>query len=218
MTIKRRLAYGFLDESPSLHDKAFFFCVDIISTSEETNKKLQRIPKRARERIVRKKLKSLGEIKFNNSNEKTRLFVLSEIAKQNIDIVILVINKQKRRVKDTPVNYGIVVGAIVAEFLTIHPALSLTIDKKYTNKKQQEKFQKASQEVINKLAPKGTVFFNPPVDSAGESIVQLADFVAGAFNFKYNREDTHYAEIIKERVKREKVVRWTELKKRIVNP
>jgi len=50
------LVYGFLDESPSLNDQSFFFCVDIISTSEKTNKHLQNIIKRARKKIVKKQI------------------------------------------------------------------------------------------------------------------------------------------------------------------
>jgi len=217
--MKKNLVYGFLDESPSLHDKTFFFCVDIVSTTKKTNKKLQKILKKARKRIVKKKLKSVSELKFYHSNEKTRFFILSELAKQDVEIVVLIIDKQKRRIKDTPSNYGIVVGAAVAELLSIHPALSLTVDKKYTSKNQQKEFQQASQETINKLVIKrASVFFNPPVDSQKESVVQLADFVAGAFHFKYNRQDDHYAKIIKNKIKIEKVMKWTELKKRIVNP
>lgn len=217
--MKNSLVYGFLDESPSLHDEAFFFCVDIITTSRKTNKNLQKILKKARKRIVKKTLRSLPELKFYHSNKKTKVFILSEIAKQDIEIVILIIDKERRRIKESPKNYGIVVGAAVAELLVIYPNLSLTTDKKYTNRKQQEEFQQASQETISKLSTKGAnVFFNPPVDSQKESLVQLADFVAGAFNFKYNRKDNYYTEIIKNKVKVEKVVKWSKLKKRIVNP
>lgn len=134
-------------------------------------------------------------------------------------IVAVVVDKEGRRVKDTPQNYGLVVVAAVAEFLSIHSNLSLTVDKRYTNPNQQEQFQEAVQQAISKLAVKGTnVFFNSPVDSTKESLIQMADFVAGAFNFKYNRHDKSYVEIIKKKVKVEKVIKWNALKKRIVNP
>ena len=171
------------------------------------------------EKIVKKKLKSLPELKFHNSDERTRKFVLKEISKQNISIVVCIIDKEGRRVADTPINYGIVVGTTIAEFLTVYPNLSLTVDKRYTNSKQQEEFQQAAQETINKFSKKGTtIFFNSPVDSRKESIVQLADFVAGAFNVKYNQDKDHYAKIVKDKVKIEKVFKWTKLKKRIANP
>ena len=78
--MNNNLVYGFLDESPSFRDEAFFFCIDILSTSEKTNKRLQGILRRARKRVVKKKLRSLSEIKFNNSDERRRKFILSEIA------------------------------------------------------------------------------------------------------------------------------------------
>ena len=217
--MKKKLAYGFLDESPGLSDKALFFCVDIISTSRETNQNLKKILKRTRKRIVRKKLKSLPELKFHNSNERTRKFVLKEIAKQDVKSVVLIIDKQKRKVKETPANYGTVVGATIAEFLSTYPVLSLTVDKKYTSKKQEEEFLKVTQETVSKLATGGAnVFFNAPVDSQKESIVQLADFVAGAFNVKYNQGKDHYAKIINDKVKIEKVLKWGRIEKKNSQP
>lgn len=214
-----QITYGFLDESPSLSDSQLFFCVDIISTAEKTNERLQNIIKRARKKMKNKKLKSLSEIKFNNSEESIRVFVLSEIAKADIEIVAVAIDKEKRRIKDTPQNYGIVVGAAVAEAAILHPLLNLTVDKKFTSQKQEKEFIIEAQQATQILS-KGSinVSFNPPTDSKKESNLQLADFVAGALNFKYNNKDDHYVEIVKDKIKVEKVLLWTEIKKRIVNP
>jgi len=216
--MKKSLTYAFLDESPSLNSKDFFFCIGIISTDKKTNKKLEDILKKARTKI-KKKLRKLLELKFYHSDKRTRLYVLSELAKQKIKIVAFVIDKEKRKIKDTPENYGFVVGAAVSELLSIHPVLSLTVHKRYTNKKQLQQFQEATQETISKLATKGVnVFFNPPAEGKTGKVVQLADFVAGAFNSKYNREIDCYTKIIKNKVEIEKVIKWTKLKKRIVKP
>ncbi len=213
------IVFGFLDESPSLSDDTFFFCVDIVSTSEKINKNLQKILKNARHKIVKKKLKQLSELKFYNSDEKTKMYILSQIAKCDVEIVVLILDKDRRKIIDTPENYGIVVGVAIVEFLKLHSSLSLTIDKKFTNLNQQNDFLQNCQNVINKLSPKGkNVFFNPPIDSRKESNVQLADFVAGAFNAKYNKQEARYWEVIKNIIKIEKVVKWTEIKKRIMNP
>ena len=112
------LVYGFLDESPSLNDKTFFFCVDILSTSDRINKKLRNILKKTRKRIIKKKLKSVPELKFHTSDEKTRVFVLSQIAQHDVKIVVLVVDKEGRRVEDNPSNYGMVIGTtLVNTFL-----------------------------------------------------------------------------------------------------
>jgi len=215
------LVYGFLDESPSLSDTALFFCVDIISTNDKTNKRLQNIVKRARKRIVKKKLKHTKELKFHTSDEKTREFVLTEIEKEDVAIIAVAVDKEGRRIKDTPQNYGIVVGSAIAETASLFPLLNLTVDKKFTAPAQEQEYitqaQKTAQLLVSK---KGglNLSFNAPVDSKGESNVQLADFIAGALNMKYNGKDAHYVEIIKPKIKIEKVLKWTEIKKRIVNP
>ncbi|MBI4079332.1 MAG: DUF3800 domain-containing protein [Candidatus Levybacteria bacterium] len=213
------LVYGFLDESPALSDDVLFFCVDIVSTSDKTNKQLQNIIKRARKRVVKKKLKSLSEIKFHDSDERTRIYVLKEIAKYNVKIIAVIIDKQGRVVKDTPLNYGIAVGTTIAEMLSVYPVLNLTLDKKFTKGEQEVEFLKYAQETVEKLAPKNkSVVFNPPKDSKQDSLLQLTDFVAGAIQAKYNNKDNHYVEIIQDKIVVEKMIKWTKLKKRIVNP
>jgi hypothetical protein len=217
--MKSNVVYGYLDESPALSDKVLFFCVDIISTSDKTNKRLQNIIKRARKRIVKKKLKSLSEIKFHNSDERTRTYVLKAIAEQDVKIVAVVIDKDGRKVKYTPLNYGIAVGATIAEFLSVYPVLNLTQDKKFTKEKQEVEFLKYAQETVEKLAPKNkSVIFNSPKYSKQDSLLQLADFAVGAIQAKYNNQDSHYVDIIKDKIAVEKMIKWTTLKKRIVNP
>jgi hypothetical protein len=213
------ITYGFLDESSSLSDKPFYFCVTILTTGEKANTRLQNIIKRARKKIVKKKLKSLSEIKFYNSDEKTRVFILTELTKMNVEIIAVAVDKEGRRVKDTPTNYGFIVGATAAEALRIHPVLNLTMDKKFTSRKQEEECMAETQKATHILAKgKTSVSFNPPVDSTKDSLIQLADFVAGALNFKYNNNDDHYLVIVQEKITVEKVMKWTEIKKRIVTP
>lgn len=216
-----QLVYGFLDESPSLSDKNFFFCVAILSAANFSRRTLQNILKKTRRRVLKKKLKSLAEIKFYNSDERTRRFILSEIAKQDIKICALVLDKEGRKIKDTPVNYGTVVGAAIAEFLLLHPSLNLTIDKRYTFPKEYAKFMQVSEKIIYKLIPKDrNVFikFEPPMDSMKEKLLQLTDFVVGALNFKYNQNDSHYVDLVRNKIVREKITKWSQLKKEAIDP
>lgn len=213
------LVYGYLDESPALSDNALFFCVDIISTSDKISRRLQNIVKRARKRTVKKKLKSLSELKFHNSDERTRAYVLKAIAEQDVKIVVVVIDKEGRKVKDTPLNYGIAVGATITQCLSVYPVLNLTLDKKFTKEGQEAEFLRIVQETVETLAPKNkSIVFNPPKDSKEDILLQLADFVVGAMQAKYNNQESHYAGIIKAKISVEKIIKWTKLKKRIVNP
>lgn len=49
-------------------------------------------------------------------------------------------------------------------------------------------------------------------DSKRNSMLQLADFVAGALNAKYNDGDDSYWKLIKDLFEVEKVAKWTSLK------
>lgn len=211
------VVYGFLDESPALSDNVLFFCINILSTSNRPNKQLQNIVKRARKRIVKKSLKSLREIKFHASDKKTKYYILQEIAKQDVKIIAIIVDKENRKIKDSPLNYGIIVGFTIAKQLSIYPILNITMDKKFTNSEQETEFLRVVQKTVEIFAPKNkNVVFNPPVDSKKNVLIQLADFVVGALQAKYNNQDLRYAEIIKKNIVLEKIIKWTEVKKRIV--
>ncbi|MDO8515073.1 MAG: DUF3800 domain-containing protein [bacterium] len=210
--------YGFLDESPGISDANYFFCVDIVVDSEKAGKKLSKIIRLARNRL-NKKYKNTSELKFNNTDEKTRVFILSEIAKTNLGIVVLILDKDGRKIEDNPVNYGIAVGITIIESLAVYKNIVLTVDKRYKTGKDFLEFEKTAKNVFDKLSPRGTNFiFETPAESENNPGIQIADFVAGAFNAKYNRSNSCYAEILRGNIKKEIVAKWTETKKRVVSP
>ncbi|MDQ3098893.1 MAG: DUF3800 domain-containing protein [bacterium] len=208
--------YSFIDESPSLSDADFFFCIGIISTEDKTNITLRKIIKKARTRTVKKKLKNAPELKFNISDEKTRTYVLKELAKQNIEIIVLVVNKDGQKIADTPKNYALVVGNAVTEVVHHHPVVIVTVDRKYTNTEQAQEFMSECSQIVVQNSPKNkstSVAFETPTDSKSDSLIQLADFVAGAFNQKYNHNNKQFVEILEKKITTEKVVKWKALKK-----
>lgn len=83
-----KLAYGYLDESPSLHDEAIFFCIGVILTEEQNSKPFANIFKKARKTLKRKKI-IVPEVKFSRSIDKVRKQVLEAIIKQGVKIVVL---------------------------------------------------------------------------------------------------------------------------------
>lgn len=210
--------YGFLDESPGISDSNYFFCVDIVVDSEKAGKKLSKIIRAARNRL-NKKYKDTSELKFNNTNEKTRIFILSEIAKTDLGIVVLILDKDGRRIEDNPLNYGIAVGITIIESLAVYKNIVLTVDKRYKTGKDFLEFEKTAKNVFDKLSPQGSnIILETPAESENNSGIQIADFVAGAFNSKYNRADNRYVEILRGNIKKEVVAKWTETKKRVVRP
>ena len=214
LILKRTPVYGFVDESSSLNNEAKFFCVAILCTSHDQKVGLKRVLKKTRQKLLKSQLRKLPELKFSNSRENVRIFVLSELAKLKVVVGVLVVDKGSRQVLDTPENYGLVVGSLVERLMRFYGAIILNLDKRYTSPAQTERFMNVCQSFITHESVAGTVLFNPPVESKENQFVQLVDFVAGAFNYKYNRGDSQYVNLFRKLVKFEDMVRWQELKKR----
>ena len=205
------MVYGYLDESPSLHDQAFFFSITILVDKVPLNKTLTRIIKRAREKFPKKERRNFPELKFSNSSPKIRNFILQSIAKQAVKVVAMVVETNSRRVADIPENYGLVVGWSLVEAVELHPGITLTLDKKYIKKGDIEAMEGAATKVVFSNSPK-VIMKIIEGDSQENPMLQLADFVAGAFNYKYNRKDDSYWKIIEKIIEVEKVAKWTSLK------
>jgi len=86
--------YVFVDESGDLglHGSKFFSVACVIVEDPKT---LGRIIKKTRERVLKKPLKKLPELKANNSNPKVREYILKKIKESNCKIYGLVVDKSK---------------------------------------------------------------------------------------------------------------------------
>ena len=210
--IEESLYYAYSDDSPTLAGPENHLAVVAVVTFKAADKKLARIPKRVRQRVMDKKLRQLPELKFYNSNEKTRTKMLQMLADEPVEIFALVIDKEGRRVSDSPLNNGIVLGNVAAIILEDKGRVSLTSDRKFVNPGDAAQCLDTAVRVAANKVPSGFLVINEPVDSQRESLVQLADFVAGAISYKYNWNDAHYYQIIKEKVVSEKLVRWKDIK------
>lgn len=206
------LTYGFLDESPNLQDKSSFFSIVIILSTNPDEKSYRSIFKRIRKNVLKKKAKEVPELKFANSTHQVRQKVLKAISKRSIKISAYILDKEGRRIPDTPENYGIVAGFAVSEALKKYPVIVLTFDKKYTKPKDQEEVEKTALKVVAKVSKKGVLQLKEHADSKTNSILQMADYVAGAISFKYNLNDENYWEIIKDLIEQENKGSWTDIK------
>lgn len=210
--MKMNPVFGFLDESSTLDGSSKFFCVAIIASKKEIIQSLQKIIKRARK-------KNLSELKFNNSDEKTRNRVLTELSKQDVRFLILVIDKQGRKIENNPLNYGIAIGSAAAKLLELYSIASLTVDRHFTKPAQESEFKEIVLVTVAKLAPSNSkLLLNESVDSQTEIGIQMADFVAGAANACYNNKNSSYLEIIRTKIEKEICEKWTEIKRRAIKP
>lgn len=210
--MKDDLTYGFLDESPNLKDQAFFFCVAILLPDNPNPAHYQHIFKKIRQRELKKKKKQISEIKFSNSSPQIKRKVLELISKEKVTVYAFIVDREYRRVIDSPENYGIVMGFAVGEVLKDCHTLILIPDKKYTKLTDQAELDRTTLKVVSKISRDGALMLKEPAESKTNSIIQVVDFIAGSLNFKYNREDDTYWQIIKDLVVKEKIESWTKLK------
>ncbi len=209
--------YAYSDESPTLSSRRRHLVVGVVVTFAAGYRHLVRIPKRARGKLKDKRLRRTPELKFNNSDKRTREHMLRLLAGEEVEIFVLVVDKGGRRVSDSPENNGVVLGNAAALVLKRRKRVSLTLDKKFVRPTDTSKYLNTAINVVLRKVPTGILTVSPPVDSRKESLVQLADFVAGAISQKYNWGNDTYYRILEKKIVEEKQVRWRRLKAEYVS-
>lgn len=204
------MLYGLIDESGRLYDPNDGVLVFALVISDDLNN-LEKIVLRTRERIPlkgKRKRERLSEIKFSLTGDKTRLFVLKELSQYRIKIFALIIDKQGRKIPDTPENYSFLIYTLLQKPIKTFPSLKhILIDKHFTFITQREQFNKHLHTKISKNV------FIEHVDSLQTPVVTLADFVAGAIRYEYAKKEAQYRKIIKDLIIEEKFTSWIDLKR-----
>ncbi len=107
--------YALIDESGRIYDpndKILVFAVILAENLSE----LEKIIIKARQRIPKKgkrKYERLSEIKFSLTGDNTRQFILKELVRYKVKIYALIIDKQGRKIHDTPENYALLIGRVL---------------------------------------------------------------------------------------------------------
>ena len=201
--------YAFLDESLSLSGKKGIFVVGLLATTRSQHKRLERIPKKLRKQYA----KQSQEIKFYEATPQIRKTLLKELARFDVALAIIAVEKEGRQINDNPHNYGLVVAFILAEYLNkARSILDLTVDKRYTSSKSRASFEQTVADGINILSPKGSLTQITHSDSSKDHLTQLADFITGAASQKYNRNDASYLDLVKDKIIIERKISWRELR------
>ena len=126
--------YALIDESGRIYDpndKILVFAVIVAENLSE----LEKIIIRARQRIPKKgkrKYERLSEIKFSLTGDNTRLFILNELAKYQVKIYVLIIDKQGRKIQDDPENYAFLIAKALKTVIRDSPKLKhILIDRHF---------------------------------------------------------------------------------------
>ena len=139
--------------------------------------------------------------------------LLDKLAHYEIKVIVLAVKKEERHIADTPQNYGLIVGYAAALCLNAtRRSLNLIVDKKYTSRKYRTIFDQKVAETVSFLAPDGHLMRPVHSESYRDRLIQLADFIAGAANQKYNRSNSSYLDLVQEKIIIEKVISWRELR------
>lgn len=203
-----KLQYGFLDESGIVEEhaaKGHYFVISVIVVGNPSQ--LKHVLKRARKKIRTTKGGYYASRTFKASKEAHALvrYVLQELAKCDIGIIIGLWDKRSplREGDDEHLQYSYCIAHTVALTLEKWPQLSLTVHKRYTLPELQIQMNQVIQEYAQQHV-QGSVFLS--IDHRTEvecKALELADAVAWAVFQKYNRHDSSFYDIIKEKIQKE---------------
>ncbi len=197
-----KLHYGFLDESGILEKKAkegnyFVISVVVIATPAE----IKDVIKIARRKSPGK-FRASGTFHAYKEGKGFIKAVLKELAKKDVEIIIGVWDKRKRRVgMDKNELYRELVAQTVKITLEFYPKLDLVMHKRYTDPRFQKQLHTS---IVKKVKNINSVFIAiSQQDTNQRKELELADAVAYAVFQRYNRKNTEFYEIIEKKIKKE---------------
>lgn len=129
------------------------------------------------------------------------------MAKLEVKICSLIIDKGGRKITDNPTTYALLIGEILKTLLPDNPQLShIIIDRHFTFITQRE--------ILNHQLQKrfSDKLFIEHVDSLQNPVITLADFVAGAARIAHLKKRYEFIESVKNVIAKERLTTWKEIK------
>lgn len=200
------MRFAIIDESGRLFDptdKFLVFAAAVVDSLVNLDKIIPSVKKH-----LPKKTK-LAEIKFSTTGDKTRIRVLNEINKRKLRLFTLVIDKEGRKIKDDPENYAFLVATLLKRILKEYPDVNhIIIDRHFTWVTQRERFNELLIKRLNKP------LFIEHLDSQQNTIISLADFVAGAVRVVYSKKELKFVEKINDLIEKQITITWRDLRQK----
>ncbi len=200
------MRYVLIDESGRLadpNDKILIFSALVTKTLIDLDKIIPKVRRKIPPKGKYKKEKSLAEIKFQTTGERTRLKVLEAIKEKKLRIFLLIVNKEGRKIADNPKNYSLLVGTLLKFVIKKYSKINhIIIDRHFTWIKQREDFNNLLQKKLNKE------LFIEHLDSQQNTIVSLPDFIAGGVRKSYTKKEIKYKQIIEKLIEKEIKTTW----------
>ena len=199
----------FVDESGTLPDpKDRVIVVAAVGTDSP-----ERLDLLFKQLFKRGKLRKLtGEIKFYTSGDKTKTAFFEKIAKEDLAIFVLTVEKMGRKIPDTPQHFAILCWLLLDDVLNLYQNVtSIIFDRHFSADDDIDRFNKTLTELMNKKV------VLKHVKSNQERRVNVADMIAGAVLAKETGKTARFYELIEKEIISTKSLNWVEAKKRFFN-
>lgn len=196
--------FAFVDESGTVGSEAgtHFLIVAVICGDQARDIE---IPVQRAQKKFGTSLAS-GEMKANSSREAVTLRLLQELAKQDIQIVVVAVD-QKAIVSapnDKEDIYRLAVSRAVYHLVERWPRIQICLDQRYTHDPLRFQLEKQIREEIVDLPQK--VVLLRQLNSQSQRGLQAADFVAWAFFQKYEKNDRRFVDVLTSKIIWEEVI------------
>jgi len=204
------VVYAGLDESGSLTSATDLFTMAAVVTPAPTALKniIRRAALKSGKRLGRQR-KRPNELKWHNASQRIRLAVLDSLAQADVELFVLVVQKEHRRIADTPQNYAILVCELLLSCWNLRPNMAVALDQHFSAVAQRA----AVDTFIHHQWPPAGILTISHVDSRHNTLVQLADFVAGSAYAWHKWGDQTYR-LLEARIVAETAALWSDIKHR----
>ncbi len=204
------IVHAGLDEAGSLTDSTDFFSMAAVVTSNPNALKniIRRASLKSGKRLGRRR-KQPAELKWSNASQRIRATALDNLAEADVELFVLVVRKEGRRIADTPVNYAILACELLQLCWNVYPNMVLAVDRHFTAPAQRA----VVDTFIHRQWPEAGILTISHVDSQRNILVQLADFVAGSAYDWHKQGEQAYCRL-EAKVVAEAVESWHHIKQR----
>ena len=146
------------------------------------------------------------ELKANASREAVVMRLLSELIKEDIEIVAVAVDQKAvgRPAKDGEEIYRKAVSRVVYHLVERWPRIEICLDQRYTNDGLRYDLERRIREEIVDLPQK--IILIRQLNSQARRGLQAADFIAWAFFQKYERGDHRFVDVFAAKIVEEEVL------------
>ena len=196
----------FLDESGDLgftQKSSKYFVIGLLIAKNE--KEVENCVKRTRTAKLKKKFKEVPELKFNQSNDAVRKYLLKCVSSKDIEIHGIVLKKHQvyDYLKDHRNKiYNYLTGFLMDKIITSPEERQLiVILDKFLSKESREDYNQYIKGKLSEFIKKNIKIEVEHKDAMSERCLQVVDFIAGAIFNKYERNENRYYAIIEPKIK-----------------